>query len=512
MHEEKRKMSEVVLACRPTGSFLCVCTSFLILSSQLSPRSTLQKMSFKLVCLLTLPLLALAHGPGPINIHARKAAASSAAPSAPPPSATVAGPAAPAGTISAPVVSVVSLTTVPFTLASTNPTAVPIASIVSDTNPPTQATVPLLTTPAAGAVPTYIPNAPPLPDISNFNMNNYPTLDKPPPLDSPEVQAWIQEVANSGIEIPNIPITVLGGCQTNPERIGNMTECWWTCGHCTRSTDITTCGKPDTWGSSYDDGPSDYTNDLLDYLQTNNILTTFFVVGSRVAERPVPAQAEYMLGHQLAVHTWSHSYLTTQTTEEIIAELGWSKKVIKDVIGVTPNVMRPPYGDIDDRVRAIALAMGLTPIIWSVVNGNDFDTMDWQVPGGVVSSSQAVASFEAILQSVPGMSTGFIVLEHDLWPQEVDLTIGYFLPAALAQTPKLTIQPIRQCLGLAPGDAYIETNNNSTNPPLVSASNSTSSGSSGGSTSQKGAASDRGASQMLYAVALAFGLGAVALI
>jgi hypothetical protein len=32
---------------------------------------------------------------------------------------------------------------------------------------------------------------------------------------------------------------------------------------------------------------------------------------------------------------------------------------------VTPNTFRPPYGDIDDRVRAIALAMGLQPIIWT---------------------------------------------------------------------------------------------------------------------------------------------------
>jgi hypothetical protein len=29
--------------------------------------------------------------------------------------------------------------------------------------------------------------------------------------------------------------------------------------------------------------------------------------------------------------------------------------------------MRPPYGDIDDRVRAVCMAMGITPIIWYVV-------------------------------------------------------------------------------------------------------------------------------------------------
>lgn len=39
--------------------------------------------------------------------------------------------------------------------------------------------------------------------------------------------------------------------------------------------------------------------------------------------------------------------MTTLSNDEIIAELGWSKKIIKDVLGVTPNMMRPPFGDIE---------------------------------------------------------------------------------------------------------------------------------------------------------------------
>jgi peptidoglycan/xylan/chitin deacetylase (PgdA/CDA1 family) len=95
-------------------------------------------------------------------------------------------------------------------------------------------------------------------------------------------------------------------------------------------------------------------------------------------------QAEYMAGHQLSVHTWSHPYLTKLTNEEIVAELGWTKQVIKDVVGVTPNTFRPPYGDIDDRVRAIAAQMGLTPVIWSSVTANgtttNFDTVSYALP------------------------------------------------------------------------------------------------------------------------------------
>lgn len=101
------------------------------------------------------------------------------------------------------------------------------------------------------------------------------------------------------------------------------------------------------WGLTYDDGPSPYTSDLLAYLDEVKLKSTFFVVGSRVISYPEILQAEYMAGHQIAVHTWSHASLTTLTNEEIIAELGWTKKVIKDVLGVTPNMMRPPTGDIE---------------------------------------------------------------------------------------------------------------------------------------------------------------------
>jgi peptidoglycan/xylan/chitin deacetylase (PgdA/CDA1 family) len=35
------------------------------------------------------------------------------------------------------------------------------------------------------------------------------------------------------------------------------------------------------------------------------------------------------------------------TTPQVVAELGWSRQIIRDVLGVTPNFMRPPYGDIE---------------------------------------------------------------------------------------------------------------------------------------------------------------------
>ncbi|EJD55140.1 glycoside hydrolase/deacetylase [Auricularia subglabra TFB-10046 SS5] len=408
----------------------------------------------------------------PQGIFGRQAPGTTPAPTATG-STPAPGTTAPPGAGSAPPAGAPSLTQVSISPASVNPTAVPVQSILPDGVMPPQTTNPLPTTATAGSKPTDLSNAPSLPDISSWNPAIYPPLDKAPPTNSPEVQQWIKDVQASGVTIPQIAQFAPGGTEgmcnvaQNKARIGNDTECWWTCGHCTRATDISTCNDKLTWGSSFDDGPAPYTPDLLNFLGANNLKTTFFVVGSRVASRPQFLQTEYILGHQIAVHTWSHTALTTQTNEQIIAELGWSKKVIKDAIGVTPTFMRPPYGDIDDRVRAISLAMGLTPVIWTVSPAPaliSFDTFDWEVPGAVVSASQAVAQFETLLKTASQLDTGFIVLEHDLYQQTVDLAVGYFLPSALAQTPKLKIQSIRECLGHPLSAAYAETSG-SDKPP-----------------------------------------------
>ncbi|GAA5876922.1 hypothetical protein JCM8547_006311 [Rhodosporidiobolus lusitaniae] len=343
----------------------------------------------------------------------------------------------------------------------------PLASLSSiGTATTAEATQPLPSTFAAGATPP-VQRAPALPNILTLNPADYPELDRIPPVDSPEVQQWLSEIDMENI--PNIPPTGLNGCSnaTNADAVANAGEdgtCWWTCGGCTRATDITYCPTKEDWGASFDDGPSPYTPRLLNLLEQQNLKSTFFIVGSRAISRPEMVQTEYMLGHQLSIHTWAHSSLTTLTNEEIVAELGWTKKVIHDVTGVTPNTMRPPYGDIDDRVRYIALQMGLRPIIWTQYGDQQFDTRDWQIGGGVVSATDVYRNFETFLTSASShLTTGFIVLAHDLYQQSVDLAVDYYLPNVINEG-KLKIKTIAQCLGETPEQSYIETNDNSTTP------------------------------------------------
>lgn len=160
--------------------------------------------------------------------------------------------------------------------------------------------------------------------------------------------------------------------------------------------------------------------------------------------------------------------------------------------------MRPPYGDIDDRVRAISLQMGLRPIIWTSVNGSSYDTFDWQVAGGIVNADTVVSKFETIIDHANSLNTGFIVLEHDLYQQSTSLAVDYVLPYALAKTPKLTLEPIYQCLGQQLSDVYIETAPNNTASAVSSTvdrgSAATSGVGSAGSSSGKGSNASAGGS------------------
>ncbi|KAF8141609.1 carbohydrate esterase family 4 protein [Boletus edulis] len=375
------------------------------------------------------------------------------------------------------------------TSASTSASPVPTTP-VGTTIPPlsqitsgmaTPSTLPVTATYPAGATPP-ISGAPTLPTPFVFIASQWPKQDQIASTTGPEVAQWMTEL--NGTDIPNIPPTRDGTCAGDPTAAAQAaSRGWWSCGGYTRASDITACPTKMTWGVSFDDGPGFYSQELLDYLSTKNLLSTFFVVGSRVVERPQVLREEYMAGHEIAVHTWSHRPLTMLTTEQVVAELGYTRKAIKQVLGVTPTLMRPPYGDIDDRVRAISLAMGMVPVIWTrTPSGATFDTNDWKVPGGVVTGPQSFATFQAILNNATTLNTGFIVLEHDLYAQTVDLAIGYTLPTAESFNPPLTFDSIGNCNGIPKTNLYRESNLNKTFPyPNTGNSTGSTAGSSKGS-------------------------------
>ncbi|KAL1743143.1 carbohydrate esterase family 4 protein [Schizophyllum fasciatum] len=351
----------------------------------------------------------------------------------------------------------VGLTSTPTPTQSDVP---PLVSIFSGMSSGTTWGASTTVTPGASAP---ISGAPAIPSAFVFQVNEWPAQDQVPPTDSPQVKEWMKEL--DGHDIPDLSTTD-GSCAGSPDAVKDAeSRGWWTCGGFTRDTDISACDEKMHWGVSFDDGPGRYTGKVLKYLDESDLHATFFVVGSRVIERPAVLLEEYMAGHDISVHTWSHRPLTSLSNEQVVAELGWARHAIQQVLGVTPTTMRPPYGDIDDRVRAISLAMGMIPIIWTRGStGESFDTNDWKIAGGIVTAPESLLAFEHILGNASALDTGFIVLSHDLYEESVEMNVGYYLPAALNYDPPMTLESISECVGIPATNMYLESNQNTTFP------------------------------------------------
>jgi peptidoglycan/xylan/chitin deacetylase (PgdA/CDA1 family) len=147
-----------------------------------------------------------------------------------------------------------------------------------------------------------------------------------PPAD--KIPAVTQEIRN----LPFLKTATIPNIAVNKVKL-NSTD--W-------SHDVNQCPNRNDWALTYDDGPTSETLRVLANLNDLKIKATFFVVGGRILESSNALASAYSQGHQIAMHGWSHAALTTLTNEQIVAEMYWTAKAIKEIIGVTPLYVRAP--------------------------------------------------------------------------------------------------------------------------------------------------------------------------
>ncbi|KAJ3004693.1 chitin deacetylase [Thoreauomyces humboldtii] len=241
-----------------------------------------------------------------------------------------------------------------------------------------------------------------------------------------------------------------------------VTNCYWPNALCSRTTataayfaDIVTCPNQNQWGLTYDDGPTFNvvngvnTNDSIDLrnkLKSMGTKATFFVVGANGVQDGGAAEikAQYEDGHQLGIHTWSHWTSTALTNAELVAELKYTEALIYNATGVLPTMWRPPCGDVDDRVRAIASALGFHTVVWTTTPVRDDTAADL--------NTQTAAEVTSITNTVKTWFTaqpGFISLEHDIDPFTTSVDIAV-LDAVVAEGAAFPLQqmPVGTCMGL----------------------------------------------------------------
>ena len=152
---------------------------------------------------------------------------------------------------------------------------------------------------------------------------------------------------------------------------------------------------------TFDDGPSSFTDRLLDCLEENNAKATFFMVGTEIASFPDEVKRMKKLGCELGNHTYDHKDLATLSSDEISSEIARVDEQLVNLTGEGASVVRPPYGSVNDTVKS---TVGTPMILWSI------DTLDWK-------TQDVESTVEEVMNNV---KDGSIILMHDIFSTSVD--------------------------------------------------------------------------------------------
>jgi peptidoglycan/xylan/chitin deacetylase (PgdA/CDA1 family) len=190
---------------------------------------------------------------------------------------------------------------------------------------------------------------------------------------------------------------------------------------------------------TFDDGPWPGTTDaLLDGLARRGVKATFFLIGNQVESQTDTVRRMAEAGHQIGIHAWDHVQLKELTQWETQRQLNQCRQVLTALLGPVDFMVRPPYGFVDDNLKAWADA----PILcW------DVDTLDWQDkdPDRIVKT---------ILDET---RDGSVILMHDIFPTSVEAALRA-VDALLAEGFRfVTLEELFLLRGVTPepGQVYL---------------------------------------------------------
>ena len=188
---------------------------------------------------------------------------------------------------------------------------------------------------------------------------------------------------------------------------------------------------------TFDDGPGEYTEELINCLVENNAKATFFMLGQNVEAYPEIAKELSDAGMELGNHSYSHPDLVTIGAEAAAQQVSNTDAALKAATGFEATVMRPPGGSFNDSVKA---AINHPLIIWSI------DTRDW-------ATKSEDQTYQVVMDNA---QDGSVVLMHDIHEWSVKAAIR-MIPDLIAKGFKLvTVSELAEAKGetLQNGAAY----------------------------------------------------------
>lgn len=147
---------------------------------------------------------------------------------------------------------------------------------------------------------------------------------------------------------------------------------------------------------TFDDGPSESTPAFLEALREYGAVGTFFQCGANIRRLRDIASAVQTAGHEIGNHSDSHPLCCFRSPSFIEDDFARAQRTFEETLGVTPSLMRAPFGVRWLGFRAMQQRLGLLGVMWTVIG------LDWKMPVDAICSR--------VLRAV---RNGAIVCLHD---------------------------------------------------------------------------------------------------
>ena len=149
----------------------------------------------------------------------------------------------------------------------------------------------------------------------------------------------------------------------------------------TKTAEANLAGEKDTLKVylTFDDGPSSYTNRILDILDDYGVKATFFVVGKTDEDSRIAMKRIVNEGHTIGLHSFTHKYSELYASKEAFAaDFEKIKKYVYDVTGIDAKYYRFPGGssnsvsdtDMSELIKFLN-EKNMTYFDWNVANGDE---------------------------------------------------------------------------------------------------------------------------------------------
>jgi peptidoglycan/xylan/chitin deacetylase (PgdA/CDA1 family) len=124
---------------------------------------------------------------------------------------------------------------------------------------------------------------------------------------------------------------------------------------------------------TFDDGPHPKnTPVILNILKKHNVQATFFVIGKEAEKYPDLIKQIVNEGHIIGNHSYSHShYIPFFWKNKLIKDYKKTGDLLQNIIGQTPNYIRPPFGATSPKYTKLLNKTNYTSFGWTY---RTFDT------------------------------------------------------------------------------------------------------------------------------------------